>query len=69
MSEMRAVSSFNPGAAETEAGRTEADKGVEAAGSFGAWKKFVDEISSAAEAAPDEDEGEIGGLPFSRTGN
>jgi len=69
MSGIRTVSSFNPGAAETEGGRTEADKRVKAAGAFGVWKKFVGEVSSPAEAAADEDEREIDGLPFSRTGN
>jgi hypothetical protein len=47
MSGMRTVSFFGPGAAETEGGRTEADKRLEAPGGFGG-KKFVDEISSGA---------------------
>src|SRR5436309_3416550 len=69
MSGMRMVSSFTPAAAEPEGGRTEADRGGEAVSAFGDGKKLVDEISSAAEAAPDGGEGATGGLPFSRTGN
>jgi hypothetical protein len=66
---MRTVSLFGPGGGETGGGRTEADNGREADGGFGGGKKFVDEISSAAEPAPDGDEEGIGGFPVSRTGN
>ena len=66
MSGMRTVSFFGPeGGGEAGAGRTEADKGLEADGGCGDGKKFVDEISSGADC------GEEGGVgpPASRTGN
>ena len=62
---MRTVSLFGPEGSETGGGRTEPDKGREAAGGFAGGKKFVDEISSEADCG---EEG-TGGLPVSRTGN
>ena len=69
MSGMRTVSLFGSSGGKAGAGRNEADKGFEADGRFGGWKKFVDEISLAAGPALDGDEMGVGGLLVPRTGN
>lgn len=66
---MRTVSSFSPGAAGTELGRTEADKAGEPEGVFGGAKELADETSSPSEIISGECGEEIGGPPVSRTGN
>src|SRR6516164_5086430 len=62
---MRTVSFFGPKEGGIGGGCTEADSGREAVGGFGAGKKLVDEISSAADCGDEE----TGALPVSRTGN
>src|SRR4029077_12515481 len=65
MSGIRTVSFFGPKEGGIGGGLTGADNGREAAGGFGVGKKFVDEISPAADCG---EEG-AGALPVSRTGN